>query len=91
MTAVIGVYGNLQNVWTFSNCSIGSMKINLLVKNTTVSNNGQCLVNIPTQTSQILNINFLSYQPGQLWNLDRQCQIAMGWPDSSAESCGVFF
>jgi len=35
MTAVIGVYGNLKNVWMFSNCSIASIKMNL-IKNSTV-------------------------------------------------------
>ncbi len=54
-----------------------------------VTSNAQCLANIPTQNSQILNINFDYYQPGQLWNLDEQCKISLGWPDSSATSCGV--
>ena len=88
MTAVIGVYGNLQNVWLFSNCSILSIKNNL-IKNGEVTSNAQCLSNIPAQNFQVSNINFDYYQPGQLWNLDQQCQMSMSWPDSSASSCGV--
>jgi hypothetical protein len=86
MTAVIGVYSNLQNVWIFSKCSIALWKIQLLNRNTTLNTQCSMLSNIPS----INTYSFTNYKPGKLWNFDHQCQLSMNWTNSSAKACGVF-
>ena len=90
MSAVVGIYDNAKNLWTFSKCSVATWKALLLVKNTTVNSACSSLSNIPGSIT-IGTKYFTNYMPGQLWTIDQQCIMGMNWNQSSGTICAVCF
>ena len=90
MTPVVGLLENQKNQWYFSPCSIRSFKSKLImggVVNTQVS----CLKNVPKNLHIETTYDKTPYLPGQLWNVDQQCQMTFDLQESSATACGVIY
>ena len=74
------IFGTFPLAWKF--------KLLLLTKNTTANTRGADLSNY-TSDLPVENTYFNTYLPGQLWTVEQQCKVAMGFIGSSASACGV--
>ena len=80
--------GSGKYIFQFSTCSIRQMKA-LLINTSNVTNNGLCMLNVPTSNdlaaSQIY-LNQFQYPGLQLFDPDDQCELQFG---SNSSFCRV--
>ena len=89
MTAITGLPNNTENLFYFSKCSIRNFARQIIVAGG-VKAAFRCLLNVPVSSSLLPETQYDNdLLPGQLWNVDQQCQIAFSMPNSQATICGV--
>jgi hypothetical protein len=89
MTPIIGLNQNELNQWYYSSCSKAAVRRLLISSTGRLSTSYTCLSNKPRNTIPEVEYDYSPYLPGQLWTVDRQCQIATNIDNSSATACGV--
>jgi hypothetical protein len=84
MTTGVGSFStNLQNLLSFSKCSVAAFKKLLLTSDySAVSDQGSCLTNVPRELELLMAETY----PGYFWTPDDQCQAKFG---SEATFCHV--